>query len=131
MLLCPREDRKFILHTDASDRGVGAVLNQHDDQGVERPVAFYSKMLLRREQRYATVEKECLGLVAALKHFSVHLVGRHFSVVTYHRALRYLEKMKNSNPRLTRWALAVQPYSRLTSGKGPQQCQWALTSGME
>ena len=56
------------------------------------------------------MEKECLGVVASLKHFDVFLIGRHFEIVTDHRALQYLQSMKNANPRLTRWALAVQPF---------------------
>ena len=57
------------------------------------------------------VEKECLGIVTALKHFDVHLIGRKFVVVTDHKALRYLSTMSNANPRLTHWALAVQPFT--------------------
>ena len=40
----------------------------------------------------------------------MHLVGRPFQIVTDHQALKYLNTMKNSNPRLTRWALAIQPF---------------------
>ena len=40
----------FILQTDASDRGVGAVLTQKDEHGEEHPVCYYSRTLLPREQ---------------------------------------------------------------------------------
>ncbi len=110
ILHCPDESREFLLHTDASGRGIGAVLSQLVDE-VERPVAFFSRKLLPRETRYSAVEKECLGVVAALKHFDVHLVGRKFTIITDHKALVYLQSMQNANPRLTRWALAVQPFS--------------------
>ena len=66
MLMCPDDSKLFILQTDASDRGVRAVLSQVDDCSEERPIAFYSRKLLLREQRYAVVEKECLGIVTAL-----------------------------------------------------------------
>ena len=52
----PDFTRTFVLQTDASDYGIGAVLSHIDDTGLEHPVAFY------REQRYATVEKECLAI---------------------------------------------------------------------
>ena len=110
VLHCPREEGEFILQTDASERGIGAVLSQDTSVGEDHPVAFFSKKLLPRETRYSTVEKECLTLAAAIKHFDVHLVGRHFKIVTDHRALQYLQTMKNANPRLTRWALAIQPF---------------------
>ena len=108
-LYCPDNEKEFILHTDASERGIGAVLSQ-EKEGEERPIAFFSRKLLPRETRYSTVEKECLGLVAAIKYFDVYLVGRQFQVITDHKALKYLHTMKNANPRLTRWALAIQPF---------------------
>ena len=59
----PDNSKEFILQTDASERGVGAVLSQEDNK------------LLSHETRYSAIEKECLGIVLALKHFAVHLVG--------------------------------------------------------
>ncbi len=53
----------FILQTDASERGLEAVLSQEDTEGFDHPVAFISRKLLPREQNYATVEKECLAIV--------------------------------------------------------------------
>ena len=62
ILHCPDESREFLLQSDASERGIGAVLSQMTEEGVERPVAFFSRKLLPRETRYSTVEKECLGV---------------------------------------------------------------------
>ncbi len=87
------------------------MLSQLQDDGVDRPIAFFSRKLLPRERNYSTVEKECLGIVAALKHFEVHLVGQEVHITTDHRALKYLNTLKNSNPRLTRWSLALQPFN--------------------
>ena len=107
----------FTLQTDASEKGIGAVLSQEDAEGQERPLAFFSRKLLQRERNYSTIEKECLGIVAAVRHFDVHLVGRPFEIVTDHRALQYLSTMRNSNPRLTRWALALQPFEFVVKHK--------------
>ena len=52
VLHSPIFQQPFILQTDASNRGVGAVLSQCDDDGVEHPVAYFSRKLLPREQRY-------------------------------------------------------------------------------
>ena len=60
ILTSPDYSRQFLLQTDASERGVGAILSNWDEQGVDRPVAYYSRKLLPRESRYATIEKECL-----------------------------------------------------------------------
>lgn len=49
------------------------MLSQFDDAGVEHPVAFYSRKLLPREERYSTIEKECLAIKAATHTFRVYL----------------------------------------------------------
>ena len=111
VLHCPDEQLKFVLQTDASARGIGAVLSQRLNNGDEHPIAYYSRKLLSRETKYSSIEKECLAIVSALQHFAVYLVGRHFTVETDHRALRFLNAMHNSNARLTRWAMATQQFS--------------------
>ena len=73
-----RFDREFILQTDASDVGVGAVLSQLDDDGKERPVAFASQSLSARDRNYSVTEKEAYGVVYAVRHFRVYLLGRQY-----------------------------------------------------
>jgi hypothetical protein len=51
ILACPDSNRSFRLQTDASERGLGAVLSQEGEDGVEHPVACFSKKLLPRETR--------------------------------------------------------------------------------
>ena len=107
----PDFSRTFVLQTDASNRGVGAVLSQWDDNGVDRSVAFYSRKLLPREERYSTIE-ECLAIKLATHAFRVYLLGRQFEVQTDHRALgEWLNRLKDHSARLTRWSLALQPYN--------------------
>ena len=106
----------FILQTDASDCGLGAVLSQMDASGEEHPVAYYSRKLAPREKNYAMIEIECLSIKAAIQNFRVYLVGAKFTVVTDHKALKWLNTMKDNNPRLTRWYLFLQPY-QFRSGK--------------
>ena len=48
VLKSPDWNKPFILQTDASDRGVGAVLSQSEDDGNDRPVAYFSRKLLPR-----------------------------------------------------------------------------------
>ena len=110
ILKSPDFEREFILQTDASERGIGAVLSQRNDAGAEHPVAFYSRKLLPREVRYSTIEKECLAIKAATHAFRVYLLGRRFVIQTDHRALEWLNRLKDNNARLTRWSLALQPY---------------------
>lgn len=99
----------FILQTDASSVGVGAILLQEEDS-VKHPVAFASKKLLPREQNYSTIEREALAIVWGIQKFKNYLYGQHFILETDHHPLQYLSKAKFSNGRLMRWALALQPY---------------------
>ena len=101
--------KPYTLQMDASNRGFGAVLSQHDPLGDEHPAAFASRKLLPRETKYSTIEKECLAIIWALQFFHVYLYGQSFTVQTDYQPLAWLQRTKNTNPRLTRWAIVVQP----------------------
>lgn len=68
VLPSPDFQKPFILQTDASGVGLGAVLLQEVD-GDRRPVAFLSRKLFPRETRYSTVEKECQAIKWATDSF--------------------------------------------------------------
>jgi len=98
----------FILQTDASERDVWAVWSQHDDDDDGYyPVAYFSRKLLPREEKYSTVKKECLGVKLGVQSFRM---GRKFVIETEHRALEWLDQVKDNNPRLTHWNLVLQLY---------------------
>ena len=109
-LVIPTNADIFLLQTDASIRGLGAVLTVVRD-GAEIPVAFYSRRLLPAETRYSATELEGLAVVAAVEHFSYYLVCRPFKIQTDHRALSFLNTTKHLNGRLAGWALRLQHYS--------------------
>jgi phospholipid-translocating ATPase len=81
-----------------------------DDDNTDHPVAFCSRKLLHREEKYSAVEKECLAIRVAVKVFKVYLLGRHFIIQTDNHALEWLARIKDKNARLTHWSLALQPY---------------------
>ena len=110
VLRVPDFSRAFIVQTDASEVGIGAVLTQTDENGHEHPIAFASRKLKPREQKYAVIEKECLAIVWALGFFHSYLYGQHFVSETDHQPLKWLQQMKNKNQRLIRWALSLQPF---------------------
>ena len=89
---------------------MGAVLSQESEDRGDKPVAYFSRKLLPREEKYSTIEKECLAIRLAIHAFRVYLMGRAFTIQTDHRSLEWLDKMKENNARLTRWSLLLQPY---------------------
>lgn len=51
-----------------------------------------------------------MAIRLAVEAFKVYLLGRKFVIQTDHRSLEWLERLKEGNPRLCRWSLALQPY---------------------
>ena len=105
----PCFDNMFLVKTDSSDFSLGSALVQETD-GREFPVAYASRKLLPRERRYATIEKECLAIVWAVKHFEYFLYGRIFEIHTDHKPLLFLLERKSTSQRLLRWAMVLQQY---------------------
>ena len=107
--ILPDFDLPFILRTDASNVGLGAILIQDKGEG-EQPVACASRKLSLPEKNYSTIEKELLAIVWGIKKFDRYLYGREFILQSDHLPLKNLDSLSTSNSRLTRWALQLQPY---------------------
>ena len=74
----PHWEDEFVLQVDASNRGLGAILSQKDQEGEEHPIAYASRKLQPREQKLSTTAEECLGIVWAVELFRYYLHGRTF-----------------------------------------------------
>ena len=107
ILQFPNFENEFVLSTDASGYGIGAVLCNSD----MRPVSYASRMLNKAEVNYSTIEKELLAVVWAVKHFRPYLFGNHFYIKTDHRPLIYLFSLKESSARLTKFRLLLEEYN--------------------
>ena len=92
---------EFILTTDASDVGAGAVLSQMQD-GVEKPLGYGSVAFHGAQLNYSATEKELAALKFGIKHFKYYLYGRAFIIRVDHQAIIYLNQCKNFNNRLFR-----------------------------
>ena len=107
--------QKLTLMCDASPYGVGAVLSQIDEQGVERPVAYASHTLSQPERNYSQLEKEALALIFGTKRFHNYIYGRSFILYTDHKPLQGLLNELKAIPtlasaRIQRWALTLATY---------------------
>ena len=109
ILRLPDFGKQFVVRTDASNTGLGAVILQEYCDGVF-PVAYASRKLLEREKNYSVTEKECLAIVFGIQKFQKYLYGTDFLLETDHAPLAYLRKAKNESSRLMRWALFLQNY---------------------
>jgi len=109
VLTPPDPCKEYHLFTDASGVGLGSVLKQ-DHGGQLKTIAFQSYKLKENERNYSVIELEAYTVIKALQHFAVYLRGAKTVIHTDHRALKFLQKMKNSSPRLMRWAVILQPY---------------------
>lgn len=110
VLVLPDASKPFVLRTDASGEGLGAVLMQEKD-GMLRPVAYASKKLTGAETRYHTTEQECLAVVWGVRRFYPYLYGRSFTLQSDHNPLQYLHKIRPVSRRLMAWAMELQSYA--------------------
>uniref|UniRef100_A0A674MGD5 ribonuclease H n=1 Tax=Takifugu rubripes TaxID=31033 RepID=A0A674MGD5_TAKRU len=113
VLAHPDFDRPFILSTDASTDGLGAVLSQVP-AGEERarPVAFASKSLSRSQAKYPAHRLEFLALKwAACDKFSHWLKGHQFTVWTDNNPLTYILTKPKLDACEQRWVSKLAPYN--------------------
>ena len=112
VLAAPCFDAPFQIQVDASQVGAGAVLLQEGEEGVLRPVCFFSRKFNSYQSNYSVIEKEALALIWAIQHFEVYVGGAAPIVVfTDHNPLTFLKSLKSPNQRLVRWALFLQAFN--------------------
>lgn len=99
----PLSNAKLVLHVDASNYAVGAVLQQISNGHLE-PLGFYSKRMTDTQKRYSTYDRELLGIYQAIKHFRHMIEGRECVVQTDHKPLifAFQQKPEKASPRQLR-----------------------------
>jgi hypothetical protein len=101
--------KPYIVTCDASDVGIGAVLEQESENG-PHPVAFASRKLCGAERNYPVHEPELPAIVSALKESRPNLHGSRFVIKTNHHPLRYLDTQTNLSKMQMRWMATLQEY---------------------
>ena len=109
ILQYPDFNSPFILYTDASKVGLGAVLSQKKN-GQEYVVAYASRTTNKNEENYPITDLECLAIVWAIRHFH-HYLSRPFTIVTDHSALKWLQTSKLPKGRRARWIMELQQHN--------------------
>ena len=95
------------MQTNASDVDVGAILSQYDEDRIKHVIAYSSKALSRREQN--STEKEAFAIQFGTQHFRVYLVRRKFTIITDHKALKWLNQIEPKG-RVARWLMDLQEF---------------------
>ena len=111
VLRSPDHDKPFVIHSDASELAVGAVLQQDFGDGLQ-PIAYHSRTYTPAEQNYPTREKEMLAIIEAAKQWRHLILGQECRVYTDHHSLRYYSTQKGPlSMRLTRWMDTLAEYN--------------------
>lgn len=106
--------QSFVIHTDASDFAVGAVLLQDQGQGLQ-PCGYYSKKMNSAERNYSVGDKEMLAMKLALNEYRIYVEGVPTVLCTDHRNnvdLLTRPADKITSRRVARWVEYMQQFGR-------------------
>ncbi|KAL8121526.1 hypothetical protein AgCh_018308 [Apium graveolens] len=105
VLSLPDDQGNFVIYSDASHKGLGCVLMQHD-----KVIAYASRQLKPHEQKYPTHDLELAAIVFALKIWRHYLYGEKCEIYTDHKSLKYIFTQKELNMRQRRWLELIKDY---------------------
>lgn len=109
ILSSPDFSQPFIIQTDASDSGLGAILVQGEGKE-ERVIAYASRTLNKHELNYHAMEKECCAILFGIDKYRPYIEGSRFTVITDNQALKWMGSVKSPLGRIARWAVRLNQY---------------------
>ena len=111
VLAYPDPNKEYLLETDISKLGLGAVLFQKQSDGRYHPMAFGSIALRGAEHKYHSTKLEFLAMKWGIHHFKMYLLGRQFKVRTDNNPLTYFMSSPNLDATKHHWIDELAPYT--------------------
>ena len=96
----PNPQLPFILQTDASAKGIGAVPFEEDKEKNKFIISYMRAKFNQTQSRYHCNEQECLTVIQGIKRYRPYLEDNHFTLRTDSTALTWLRKMKDKKSKL-------------------------------
>jgi len=124
VLTSPRFDRDFIIFSFASQHTIAAVLLQKDDQGIEKPIAFFSRALRDAPLKYQIMEKQAYALVKAIKDFRIYILYSHVIAYVPNAIVKDILTQENLKGRRGKWIANILEFdieirpTKLIKGQG-------------
>ena len=107
----PKWNKPFWVEVDASSVSVGGILSQETEDGVRRPLAYFSSGLTGSQRNYSASELECWALVAAVRKWKTYLqAAPKIVLVTDHNPLVWLRRQKDPRHKFARWLMELESY---------------------
>jgi hypothetical protein len=101
----------FISGTDASNKGIGAVLLQEQPDGSLRPCSYYAKTFNKAQRKYHVCDQELLATAAALNEYRIYIEGcSNFIVISDHQPLIYIPTQPSIGRRHFPWVSVLYQY---------------------
>ena len=124
VLVSPDFTKDFSVFSYASEYTIAAVLLQKNDENLEQPIAFFSKMLRDGELKYDIMEKQAYALVKALKDFRVYILHSHIIAHVPSAAVKGILTQPDPKGRRAKWIATLLEYdikikpTKLIKGQG-------------
>lgn len=96
----------FVLETDASGIGMGAIFSQRN-----HPIAFFSKTFCLNLLQASTYVWELAAIMVAVKKWRQYLLGHHFTILTDHRSLKELMAQEIQTPEQQTYLVRLMGYN--------------------
>lgn len=103
ILSYPDFTKSFLIQTDASKYGAGAVLYQYDSNNRRTVVAYASWLFNSAQSKYNTTERELLAIVLATRKWRSYLRGTSFIAETDHEPLKGYMNLHDPYGKIARW----------------------------